>query len=55
LKDAHEKEFERFIKKFNLSSFAKEIAIILDEEAEVARFYAELVPISISPEQFWSR
>ncbi len=27
----------------------------MDEEPEVSRFYAELVPTHISPEEFWSR
>ncbi len=27
----------------------------MDEEPEVSRFYAELVPVHISPEEFWSR
>jgi hypothetical protein len=34
---------------------AKEISEVLDEEAEVSRFYAELVPAVISPEEFWAR
>lgn len=55
LKDHKAKEFEKYKKKFSLSSYAKEIAQVLDEETEVSRFYAELVPIEISPEEFWAR
>lgn len=50
------KEFDKFLKnKFSLSSHAKDIVDILDIEPDVSRFYAELVPISISPEEFWAR
>lgn len=49
------KEFERFKKKFALSSYAQEIAQVLDIEPEVSRFYAELVPLEIPPEEFWAR
>jgi hypothetical protein len=31
------------------------IAEVLDEEPEVSRFYAELVPIHITPDEFWAR
>ena len=37
------KEYDRFKKKFSLSSYANDIAVILDEEADVPRYYAELV------------
>ena len=43
------------MKNFSLSTYAKEIANILDVELDVSRFYAELVPIAIKPEEFWSR
>lgn len=43
------------MKKFNLATYAGEIASTLDIEPEVSRFYAELVPIKISPEEFWAR
>lgn len=49
------RDYERFKKKFNISSSASEIARVLDEESEVSRFYAELVPVSMSPEEFWGR
>jgi len=49
------KDYDRFKKKFNLSSCATDIATVLDEEPEVSRFYAELVPISLDPEEFWCR
>lgn len=53
--EIHMKEYERYMKKFSLSNFATDIANILDIESDVSRFYAELVPISIKPEEFWSR
>lgn len=28
---------------------------MLDQEPEVSRFYAELVPVKLTPEEFWSR
>lgn len=34
---------------------ATSIANLLDEEPDVSRYYAELVPARISPEEFWSR
>ncbi len=49
------KDYEKFKKSFSMSSSAAEIARVLDEESEVSRFYAELVPISMSPEEFWGR
>lgn len=55
MKENKAKEYERFKRKFNLTVFAKDIATVLDEEPEVSRFYAELVPIEILPEEFWSR
>jgi hypothetical protein len=55
LKENKVKEFEKYKKKFSLSGFAKDIAQVLDEEPEVSRFYAELVPVEISPEEFWAR
>lgn len=47
--------YKKFKKKFSLSSVSAEIAKILDEEMDVARFYAELVPIELQPEEFWGR
>lgn len=49
------KEFERFKKRFALSSYGDKIAEVLDIEPEVSRFYAELVPLQLSPEEFWAR
>lgn len=49
------KDYEKFKKTFSMSSSAAEIARVLDEESEVSRFYAELVPLSMSPEEFWGR
>lgn len=55
IEDIYSKEYEKYLKNFSLSSFASEIANVLDLESDVSRFYAELVPISLKPEEFWSR
>jgi hypothetical protein len=55
IREGDQRDYERFKKKFNLSSSAADIASVLDEEPEVSRFYAELVPIKLTPEEFWSR
>ena len=47
--------FTKFMRSFSLSTYAAEIAQLLDDEPDVARYYAELVPVQISPEQFWAR
>lgn len=47
--------FTKFMRSFSLSTYAGEIAQLLDDEPDVARYYAELVPVQISPEQFWAR
>ncbi len=49
------KEFQKFRKTFNLSAYANDIGFVLDEEPEVSRFYAELVPAELTPEIFWAR
>jgi len=49
------KEYQNFLKTFNLGAFANDIGTVLDEEPEVSRFYAELVPAQITPEEFWAR
>lgn len=43
------------MKAFSLSSNASEIANILDVEPDVSRYYAELVPAQLNPEEFWGR
>ena len=48
-------QYGNFLKKFSLSSQASEIAELLDEEVDVPRYYAELVPAQVKPEEFWSR
>ena len=53
--EQHTKEFEKFMRQFSLSSQGVDIAQLLDDEPDVSRFYAELVPIKISPELFWAR
>jgi hypothetical protein len=32
-----------------------DIGRVLDEEPDAARFYAELVPVAVSAEEFWGR
>lgn len=55
IEDVHSKEFEKYMRQFSLSSQASDIAQLLDDEPDVSRHYAELVPIQISPELFWAR
>mmetsp|Transcript_1155 Transcript_1155/g.1913 ORF Transcript_1155/g.1913 Transcript_1155/m.1913 type:complete len:352 (-) Transcript_1155:144-1199(-) len=55
VKDTSKRDYERYLKKFDLGSFAADVASTLDVEPEVSRFYAELVPIQISPQEFWAR
>jgi hypothetical protein len=55
LRENKTREFERFKKKFTLSTYAPDIASTLDIEPEVSRFYAELVPTVIAPDEFWAR
>ncbi len=43
------------MKHFSLIDYGAQIGELLDEEGEVSRYYAELVPIKLSPEEFWSR
>lgn len=55
IKENHIRSYQKYLKKFNLSAFAGYIADVLDSEPEVSRFYAELVPTQISPDEFWAR
>lgn len=55
VEDTCRKEYESFRSSFTLSSQAVEIGSILDEEPDVARYYAELVPATMVPEEFWGR
>ncbi|CAE7460915.1 unnamed protein product, partial [Symbiodinium microadriaticum] len=48
-----EKEFQKFMSSFNLSSNGSDIARILEWEDNVSRYYADLVPNVISAEVFW--
>mmetsp|Transcript_22583 Transcript_22583/g.50629 ORF Transcript_22583/g.50629 Transcript_22583/m.50629 type:complete len:246 (-) Transcript_22583:2433-3170(-) len=54
IREADLRDYDRFRKKASLSSLAAEIAAVLDQEPEVSRFYAELVP-SMTPDEFWSK
>lgn len=53
--ESSRKEFQKFRNSFTLSSQAVEIGNILDEEPDVPRYYAELVPAKMVPEEFWGR
>jgi BSD domain len=74
VEEENQKEYDKFLKTFSLSTYAVEIAGtilillqllsghgllfstgILDEEVDVSRYYAELVPVKITPDEFWSR
>jgi hypothetical protein len=46
----------RFMHKFSIATKAKAIALILDDEPDVSRHYAELVPALIpTADEFWGR
>ena len=55
VEEDNQKEFDKFCKSFSLSTYQADIATILDEEVDVSRYYAELVPAQIKPDQFWAR
>lgn len=55
VEDQYIKEYDKYFKNFQLSSYATEITSILDAEIDVSRYYAELVPTNLMPEEFWSR
>lgn len=55
IKDVHMKKYQNFLKSFSLGGYAHDIGFVLDDEPEVSRFYAELVPAQLTPEEFWSR
>jgi len=55
IKQSDQRDYDRFKKKFNLSSLTEDIASVLDEEPEISRFYTELVPLTIPPDEFWAR
>ena len=53
--DAFQIEFNKFKKSFILADYTSDIVELLDEEPDISRHYAELVPIKMVPEEFWSR
>lgn len=55
IEEQYSSQYEKFLKKFSLSSQASDIAELLDAEVDVSRYYAELVPSQIKPEEFWAR
>ena len=55
VEEENKREFEKFLKTFSLSTYANEIAEILDEEVDVSRYYADLVPVHLTPDEFWAR
>lgn len=48
-------EFGNFMTKFTLEAWSGEIKTLLDEEVDISRNYAELVPHKVTPLQFWGR
>ncbi len=48
-------EFTKFRRMFQMADCASQVAELLDEEPDVSRHYTALVPVSITPEEFWSR
>jgi BSD domain len=55
IEEQHTAQYDKFVKKFSLSSQATDIAELLDAEVDVSRYYAELVPSKVRPEDFWAR
>jgi hypothetical protein len=57
IEEEYKHDFNKFMRKFSLSNNAGDIAAILDQEVgvDVSRFYADLVPSELSPEEFWAR
>ena len=48
-------EFGNFMTKFTVEARCSEIKTLLDDEADISRNYAELVPHKVTPLQFWGR
>jgi len=48
-------EYNKYKKRFNLADCASEVAELLDEEPDIARYYAELIPSILTPLEFWAR
>jgi hypothetical protein len=38
-----------------LANYNVDIAAVLDAEPDVSRYYTELVPAKLQPEEFWGR
>jgi len=53
--EIHHKEYDKYFKNFSLAMYGAEVAKLLDDEPDVSRYYAELVPNELKPEEFWSR
>ncbi len=53
--EIHCKEYDKYLKNFSLAMYGNEIAKLLDDEPDVSRYYAELVPKELKPDEFWSR
>jgi hypothetical protein len=49
------REYEKFACKFSLANYNVDIAAVLDAEPDVSRYYTELVPAKLQPEEFWGR
>lgn len=55
IEEQYTTEFSNFMTKFTLEACSKEIKSLLDEEVDISRNYAELVPHKVTPLQFWGR
>lgn len=55
IEDEFTTEFSHFMNKFTLEARSKEIKSLLDDEVDISRNYAELVPHKVTPLQFWGR
>eukprot|EP00607_Mallomonas_marina_P008644 CAMPEP_0182423648 /NCGR_PEP_ID=MMETSP1167-20130531/9718_1 /TAXON_ID=2988 /ORGANISM="Mallomonas Sp, Strain CCMP3275" /LENGTH=517 /DNA_ID=CAMNT_0024602825 /DNA_START=34 /DNA_END=1587 /DNA_ORIENTATION=+ len=55
IEEENRKSFDSWHRSFSLTSKAAEIAQVLDQEMDVSRFYADLVPINITADEFWAR
>ena len=53
--EQYELQYEKYFRNFSLASHGMEIGELLDAEVDVSRYYAELVPAQIRPEDFWAR
>lgn len=53
--ELHLKEYDKYHKNFSLAMCGNDVAKLLDDEPDVSRYYTELVPSQLKPDEFWSR